>query len=147
MPAKTVAEALQQAELYSDDYLYCFIKLPANAVVVAASIVAETNNPFTALLVDKDEVTLMLEEEDYGEYQRRLLDAEVSEIRYRLITFDIELAPTMVGFMATISAALAEAGISLMPFAAYSRDHIFVNQRDYEKTIAILNTLKGTQSA
>lgn len=146
MPAQTVAEALQQATLYSDDYLYCFIKLPANAVVAAASIIAEANNPFTALLVDKDEVTLMLEEEDFGEYQRRLRDAQVSGIRYRLITFDVELAPTMIGFMATVSSALAEAGISLMPFAAFSRDHIFVNANDYEKAIATLNGLKGTQS-
>ncbi len=146
MPAQTVAEALQQAKLYSDDYLYCFIKLPANAVIAAASVVAEANNPFTALLVDKDEVTLMLEEEDYGEYQRRLRDAQVSEIRYRLITFDVELAPTMIGFMAAVSSALAEAGISLMPFAAYSRDHIFVHTDDYEKAIATLNGLKGTQS-
>jgi len=147
MPAETVAEALQQATLYSDDYLYCFIKLPANAVVAAASVVAEANNPFTGLLVDKDEVTLMLEEEDYGEYQRRLLGAEVSDIRYRLITFDVELAPTLIGFMATVSSALAEAGISLMPFAAYSRDHIFVSDDHYEEALKILHGLKGTQSA
>ncbi len=147
MPAQTVAEALQNAELYSDEYLYRFIKLPANAVVAAASVVAEANNPFTALLVDKDEVTLMLEEEDYHEYQRRFLDAEVSEIRYRLITFDVELAPTLVGFMAAVSRALAEAGISLMPFAAYTRDHIFVSEADYEEALVILRGLQGTQSA
>lgn len=147
MPAQTVAEALQNAELYSDEYLYRFIKLPANAVVAAASVVAEANNPFTALLVDKDEVTLMLEEEDYHEYRRRFLDAEVSEIRYRLITFDVELAPTLVGFMAAVSRALAEAGISLMPFAAYTRDHIFVSEADYEEALVILRGLQGTQSA
>lgn len=146
MAAQTVADALQNAELYSDDYLYCFIRLPPNAVIAAASVVAEANNPFTALLVDKDEVTLMLEEEDYHEYQRRLLGAEVSETRYRLITFDVELEPTLVGFMAAISTALAEARISLMPFAAYTRDHIFVSVDDFEKALTILRRLQGTQS-
>jgi hypothetical protein len=117
--------------------------LPANGIVVAASVVAETANPFTALIVDKDEVTLMLEEEDFEEYKKRLLGHHVSETKYRLITFDLELEPTLIGFIAKVSAALAEAKISIMPFAAFSRDHIFVPEPDFEKAITALQALKG----
>lgn len=140
--SQTVAEALKSAELYSDDYDYRLIKLPANAIIAAAGVVAQAGNPFTALLVDKDEVTLMLEDEDYHEYQKRLIDHQVSETRYRLITLDVELDPTLIGFMAQISAALADANISILPFAAFSRDHLFVSSDDYDAAIMTLQNLK-----
>lgn len=139
---QTLEQALQDAVLYSDDYLYRFVKLPVNAITAAAGVVAQAGNPFSALLLDKDEVTLMIEDEDFEEFKKRLLDHEVSDVRYRLITFDIELEPTLIGFMAHISTALANANISLMPFAAYSRDHIFVNEVDFDKAITILENLK-----
>lgn len=141
--AQTIQEALNAAILYSDDYRYRFIGLPANAIVVAASVVAEAASPFTALLVDKDEVTLMLEEEDLEEYGKRFLGAKISETPYRLITLDVELEPTLVGFMAKISTALAAANITIMPFAAFSRDHLFVPEADFEKALAVLEGLKA----
>lgn len=140
---QTVDDALKQAELYSDDYLYRFVKLPNNAITATAGVVAEAGNPFTALLIDKDEVTLMLEEEDFEQYKKRLLNHEVSETKYRLITFDVELESSLVGFMARISLVLAEAGISMMPFAAYTRDHLFVAEADFEKAMTTLNNLKS----
>jgi hypothetical protein len=145
--AQTVEQALAQAELYSDDYVYRFIKLPSNAITAAAGVVAQAGNPFTALLVDKDEVTLMLEDEDYEEYKKRLLSHKVSETRYRLITFDVVLESTLVGFMARVTRALAEAKISVMPFAAFSRDHIFVSETDFQKAMQVLQELKSTNSS
>ncbi|MDQ7026067.1 MAG: ACT domain-containing protein [Anaerolineae bacterium] len=143
MMSQSVDDILAQAELYSDDDIYRFITLPANAITAAASVVAQVGNPFIALLVDKDEVTLMLEDEDYHEYQKRLLDHQVSETRYRLITFDVVLESTLVGFMARVTQILADANISVMPFAAFSRDHIFVSDTDFEKAMQVLAELKS----
>lgn len=140
--AQTVHDALREATLYSDEYVYRFVQLPPNAIVAAAGVVAETATPFSALLLDKDEVTLMLEEEDFEQFKHRLLDHRVSDIGYRLITFDVELEPTLIGFMAQVSAALADANISLLPFAAYSRDHIFVAEDQFEQAIQVLEELK-----
>ena len=139
---QTLEEALQNAVLYSDDYIYRFVKLPVNAITAAAGVIAQAGNPFSALLLDKDEVTLMIEDEDFHEFKKRLLDHEVSDIGYRLITFDIELEPTLIGFMAQVSTTLASENISLMPFAAYSRDHIFVSEVDFDRAITILENLK-----
>lgn len=140
--SQTIQQALQQATLYSDDLSYRFVRLPAKAIMLAAGIVAEAAHPFMALLVDKDEVTLMIEQEDYEYFHKRLRDATTSTIVYRLITLDIELEPTLVGFMAHISAALAAADISILPFAAYSRDHLFVAEADFERAMSILEQLQ-----
>ena len=142
---QTVQEALMQATFYSDNQSYVFIKLPANAITIAAGIVAETGIPFCALLVDKDEVTLMMPLDAYEEFQKRLKYGTVSETHYRLITIDVELEPTLIGFMATISQSLAEAGITIMPFAAFSRDHLFVPSDKFEQAIHTLESLKSSQ--
>ena len=106
--AQTIQQALSDVTLYSDDLIYRFVKLPANAITVAAGIVAEAGNPFCAMVVDKDEVTLMLPDETCEEFQSRLKFATLSDISYRLITFDVILEPTLVGFMAHITKALGE---------------------------------------
>lgn len=140
--AQTVEQALKDAPLYSDDYVYRFVKLPPNAITAAAGVIAQAGTPFSALLLDKDEVTLMIEDEDFEEFKKRLINHTVSDVRYRLITFDLELEPTLIGFIAHISRVLADANISLMPFAAFSRDHIFVNEDDFDKAMSLLENLK-----
>ena len=44
--------------------------------------------------------------------------------------------------MAKITKALAIAKISVLPFAAYSRDHIFVAEDDFEKAMQVLERLQ-----
>lgn len=139
---QTVKQALADAQLYSDDISYRFVTLPPNAITVAAGIVAEASVPFCALLVDKDEVTLMLPDDVCEAFPNRLKYGTISETLYRLITFDVVLEPTLIGFMAHVTKALAEANISVMPFAAYSRDHIFVAEADFDKAMSTLQTLQ-----
>jgi len=140
--AQTVQQALSDATLYSDEHVYRFITLPPNAITVAAGIIAEAGHPFCAMIVDKDEVTLMLPDSAREEFQNRLKYATISEIQYRLITFDVVLEPTLIGFMAHITKALGEAKISVMPYAAFSRDHIFVAKADFDKALSTLKSLQ-----
>jgi len=140
--AQTIQQALSNATLYTDELVYRFITMPANAIIVAAGIIAEVGHPFCAMIVDKDEVTLMLPASACDEFQNRLKYATISDIKYRLITFDIVLEPTLIGFMAHITKALGESKISVMPYAAFSRDHIFVSDADFDKALSTLKTLQ-----
>ncbi len=141
----TLDHILAQAVFYSDDRDYHIIKLPARAITVAASIIAEVGDPFAALIVDKDEVTLLLAAEmveEFTERLQRLPGYTLHPAAYRLITVDIELDFDLIGLMAALSAALAGAGVSILAFAAYSRDHIFVPAAQFDTALAALNTLK-----
>jgi hypothetical protein len=140
---QTIEEALSKGEIFSDGRIYRFLKLPLSSAAKAATIVTSgKSNPFLGLLIDKDEVTLMLSDNDYQVHKTTLGEHEVGEFSYRLITFDIVLEPTLIGFMAYITKALAAAKISVMPFAAYSRDHIFVGVDHFDKAMEVLNNLK-----
>lgn len=92
--------------------------------------------PFMIFL-DKWEVTLLLDEADFGAIRRAVRDAKI-ESGFRLLSFDIELDWSVVGFFAEISKILAEAGIAIGAISAFSRDHLLVKQADLPKALKAL---------
>jgi hypothetical protein len=127
--------------------------------------------PFGCFMVDKDEVTLMVSNDVYKDFyennsthgargERNSIDQKGSSedefrsstvadngIRYRLFTFDnVVLDPSLVGFMAVVTKALAENNISVLPYSAYSTDHIFVAEHDADRTRTILEGLSDSLS-
>lgn len=142
--SQTVADALGRANLYSDGRIYRMLKLPPKAITLAAGVLAEIGLPFCALIVDKDEVTLMIADEAQKAYGARLHAAITSERENRLITLDAALAPELVGLMALIAESLASADIPILTFAAFSRDHLFVARDDFDRA---MRTLKRLQEA
>jgi hypothetical protein len=140
---QTVEQILAVAALYSDDKDYVIVQLPAAAITAAAGIIAEVSEPFCALIVDKDEVSLVISFEAWEDFSRRLPNHKVADKRYRLITFDIELEMSLVGFMAKISQTLAEANVSILTFAAFTRDHLLVPTDQFDIAIAALQKLKS----
>jgi hypothetical protein len=137
-----VEQAIAQVKLFTDDKPYILVKLPANAITPAASVIAELGEPFSTIIVDKDEVTLIIPADAWNVFTARLLGASVSPMEYRLITFDITLNLELVGFMARLSRVLAEAGVPIMVYAAYSRDHLLIPAEHFEKAWATLERLK-----
>lgn len=141
--AQTVGQALAAAKLFSDGELYKIVHLPPNAITAAASVLAEISTPFSALIADKDEVTLVITKGDLDDYAHRLPGHTASADDYRLITFDLELDPTLIGFMARVSQVLADAQVVIMPFAAFNRDHLLVPAAQFKRAIEALEKLRG----
>ncbi len=136
--AQTLEQALKDAKLYTDGKVYVLLRLHPRAIVLAASVIAELAEPFSALVVDKDEVTLLIPADAIEAFAPRFRDYRVSEAKYRLITLDVALDLSLVGFMAVISRALADAGVTILPFAAYTRDHLLVPSEEFDKAWSTL---------
>jgi len=136
-------ETLKNTRLYTDERDYLLVGLPPQAITVAAGVLAEIGEPFAALLVDKDEVTLVIDAEDYAEFSGRLPGARASTA-YRLITLDAELPPDLTGFMALVAGLLAAANIPIIPLGAFSRDHVLVPSAQFAAAWA---TLEGYQTS
>lgn len=146
MPAaQTLNDALKTLALYSDDQLYVFVQLPPTALTAAAGVIAEYGAPFCALIADKDEVSIMLPQEAWEDFSERLPGHKLEAQRFRLITFDVMLESSLVGFMAHISTALAAANIPIFPYAAFARDHLFVSSNHFNTAIDLLKALKITE--
>lgn len=89
---------------------------------------------FTSLTRDKDEVTLIVSEDEWTRIAPRFPRAEVLP-RRRMIAFDTVLEFTVVGFIAEISRALAEAGISILNTSTYKTDIVFVDESRFEVAV------------
>ncbi len=85
---------------------------------------------------DKTEITVIIEETQY--HAEDVLEVEPG---WKIITFDMVLPFGLVGFMARVSGALAEAGISLFAISAFSTDHILVKKENLSRSIDILENM------
>lgn len=81
-----------------------------------------------ANIIDKNEITLVIE-------QGKVKKKEVIGIEkdWKVLTFDMVLPFGLVGFLATVSEALADEGIGIYVISAYSTDHILIKEKDIVK--------------
>lgn len=86
---------------------------------------------------DAHEVTLLIEEEDWERIHFAVRDAKV-ERGFRLLTFDIELGWSVVGYLARVTEILAGAEISIGALSSFSRDHLLIKQDDLGKALRVL---------
>lgn len=90
------------------------------------------------ILKDKFEVTLLFDEIDFETIRFAVRDAKI-ERGFRLLTFDLVMVFTVVGFFAEVSRILAEAEIPIFAISAFSRDHLLVKQNDLAKALTVLS--------
>lgn len=94
------------------------------------------SNPSDAFAVVRDgrETTAVI---DQSLLQSSIDEEDIIDIQegWRILTFDVTLPFELVGFLARISGALAEEGISIFVISSYSTDHILVREKDVERAI------------
>jgi hypothetical protein len=86
---------------------------------------------------DAFEVTMVLDETDFGTMRHALRDAKV-ERGYRLLTFDAVLALDLVGFLSEVTRILAAASVPVVAISAFSRDHLLIRQNDLASALKAL---------
>lgn len=139
----TAQEIFAQTPLSADDRPYRLVRLPAPAIVAGAGLLAEAGTSFSALIADEHEVTLVLPQEEWEQFDARLPGVEQGGL-YRLITFDAALDPALVGFFALVSDTLARAGVPILAISAFSRDHVLVPADRFD---AAWRALRDAQAA
>ncbi|MCA1574469.1 MAG: ACT domain-containing protein [Acidobacteria bacterium] len=87
---------------------------------------------------DAREVTLLLEEDDWQRIRHIVRDAKM-ERGFRLVTLDIELPWSVMGYLARVTAILAAAGIPVGALSSFSRDHLLIKQDNLGKALRVLS--------
>jgi hypothetical protein len=105
---------------------------------------------FVSLTRDKEEITLVVAENIWSKLAPRFPGAAAQE-RRRLIRFDTVLDFSVVGFIAEISRALAEADISILSISTYRTDAVLVHESRFDDAVNAIKqalvTLKFTHLA
>lgn len=100
---------------------------------------------FSSVTFDSEEVSLVVKSGEWSEVKERFTSYR-EEGPYRLITFDIVLDLSIVGFLAAVSEVLAEEGISIYALSTYLKDHILVKKGDSTRAVNVLMKLIETCS-
>lgn len=86
---------------------------------------------------DSNEITVVTEE-------KKLNDLEIIERNkenYRLITLNVSVQFYSVGFLATVTSAIAKEGMNILVISTYSKDYILVKEENISKTKKVLLNL------
>jgi hypothetical protein len=129
---------LARTDLFTDGKVYLVIKIGLAQGECIASGSKTLPASFWACMRDKDETTLVLPQESFGQLPSSITVLDVSP-PYRLITFDISLDWGVIGYLAALTSVLADAGISIIALSAFSRDHIFVTEADFNRAWDVLD--------
>ena len=97
-------------------------------------------SPFVSISRDYNETSVVLKQVEWLSL-REHLDEYKEDGPYRLITFDIVLDLSLIGYLSVISGLLAENGISIYALSTFLRDHILVKKEDSGKAVKVLNEL------
>ena len=109
---------------------------PQHFAVVKAKYVPKD---FVAIFNDKEEVTAVVDEQHLNS------DWTVEVERgWRMLSFRITLQFELVGFLAVVAKALADAQVSIFALSAYSTDHLLVKDIDLPEAIRCLELLGCT---
>jgi hypothetical protein len=120
--------------LYLPETRYAVASLPLNYYDEAVAALRGLEG-FVSLTRDKDEITLIVAEETWQQLAARFAGAKVQGGR-RMIVFDEVLDFTVVGFIAEISRALAEANISILNLSTYRTDAVLIHESRFEAAVA-----------
>ncbi len=96
--------------------------------------------PWGSVTYGHEEVSVVLNEEEWERLRGRFKSSRV-EGPYTLITFDIVLDLSLVGFLSVVSSALADEGVSVFALSTYLRDHVLVKKVDAGRAVAALGRL------
>jgi hypothetical protein len=108
---------------------------------VVLRLVAGLTGRLWQLTVEPEVVTLIVEESDWRSISPAFPRARI-ERPYRLISFEADLPPDLVGFMALVSTALAEAGVPILALCGFTRDHFLVREADLARAEAAIAALQ-----
>jgi len=122
---------------HTDDYTVVSIKLDEEAK--AKSLLRDLQ-PFSSVTYDNNEVSVVLRASEWERLKEEFSGFEEAG-PYRLLTFDIVLDLSIVGFLSVVSAVLAEEDVSIYALSTYLRDHILVKKEDSPRAVAALRKL------
>jgi hypothetical protein len=121
---------------HADDYRVVSIKLDE---AKARSLLRDLQ-PFSSVTYDNNEVSVVLRASDWERLKGEFSGFDEAG-PYKLLTFDIVLDLSIVGFLSVVSAVLAEEGVSIYAISTYLRDHILVRKEDSPRAVAALRKL------
>jgi hypothetical protein len=120
-----VEEILAHTELIIRPGEFVLVGLEPDERSRLESDLASINSDFFQYIIEPDVLTLLLDSNDWAHLSHHYPQANV-EGPLRIFTFSVAMDWEVVGFLATVTGLLAQAGVPLGAVCGYYRDHLFI---------------------
>jgi len=135
--------------LYLPEERYAVVSIPLDQFPDAVNCLREIGG-FVSMTRDKAEVSLIVDQQVWINLEPRFAGSK-AQLNRRMIRFDTVLDFSVVGFIAEISRALADADISILSLSTYSTDAVLVHESKFDAAVAAVKqalvTLRFTHLA
>ncbi|MBI1760656.1 MAG: ACT domain-containing protein [Acidobacteria bacterium] len=121
-------------QLYTPEIRYAVASIPLAQYREVLDAAREAEG-FVSVTRDKEEVTFIVAQVYWQQLAPHFPQAQV-ELDRRMIRFDTVLDFSVVGFIAEISRALADAGISILSISTYRTDAVLVHDAQFDAAVA-----------
>jgi len=125
---------LMPIQLHLPEARFIVASIPLDQYAAVVSSLAGITG-FVQMTLDKQEITLIVPEEVWERLAPNFPGA-AAEGKRRMIRFDTVLDFSVVGFIAEISNALADADISILILSTYSTDSVLVHELRFDDAVA-----------
>lgn len=142
MSDSRVPEILSRRPWHVRPERFVLVGLPPGARAPAAEAFARVRSPFAQLIVEPDMITLALPEDEWAALSQAFGQAQ-AEAPFRAISFEADLPADLVGFLAAVGRALAEAHVPILAVCGYAKDHLLVRERHLPAALDALERLAG----
>jgi hypothetical protein len=119
---------------------YVLVSLPHESLIEALSMVSSAAGHFSAIVVEKDEVSLTVEK-DLWEARAAVVAHHSADGPFRAITLQVNVELGVSGYFAPAAERLADAGISIVPQCAFLKDHVLIRASDADRAVEIMENL------
>lgn len=120
-------------QLYTPETRYAVASIPLAQYLEVLEVAREAEG-FVSVTRDKEEVTFIVAQTFWQQVAAHFPLAQ-TELDRRMIRFDTVLDFSVVGFIAEISRALADAGISILSISTYRTDAVLVHASQFDAAV------------
>jgi hypothetical protein len=136
-PSIDMRSIIAKTVLKEHDHDYSIVMLSVNDKEKAKEMMIFLD-PYYSITFTKEEISIVLKSDDWCCLKQKF-DNFREQGPYRLITFDIELDLSLVGYLSLISSILSDVGVSIFVISTYLKDHILVKKEQKGKTLKVLH--------
>ncbi len=104
---------------------------PGKYIITKLDSLPQLSDKVFSVIIDQNEVTVVAREGFVPQ-------PTFVEGFFKRITFDVALPYDLIGFVAHVSALLADTNVPILLYSAYSTDHLFVKEEDLGRALEAL---------
>ena len=134
-----LTQLLAQTRVRVDPRTFVIASVPVRFEPALRVAVAQIHAPFF-VQIGSDELTVALATDEWTRV-RRVFPGATEEPGYRLITLEVRLDWNVIGYLAAVTRALADAGVPVGVLSSFYYDHLLVRDDLLEKAEAALQHL------